>query len=364
MNQFDDTSETEASEIESNPASVTDSKSGHYMKWSGIFILCLMFASAVVYYLDQRGINNRKNNFAGKMSLEDRAKFWKEDFPFDHEKLTVPILEIHAGGPKKDGIPALSKPQFIEAAKATFLRPDDRVIGVKIENTARAYPIPILNYHEIVNDQIGKTPIAVSYCPLCDSAVVFDRRLKAGEREFGVSGLLYNNNVLMYDRGGEPESLFSQMMTRAISGESMNEDLKTLPLELTTWKSWKARHPETEVLSLKTGYNRDYAASPYRGYFDSPGLMFPMQETDVRLSVKTPVLGVWHNKTSIAFPLDKFAGKDVELQTSIDGVDFTLQYEDESKSLRISEAGDGIQWAYSLWFAWAAFHPETEIYSP
>ena len=371
MSQPDDAEKTDTSETESNPAPVTDSQSERYWKWFGVFVLCLFSASALVYSIDQyvdqeKGVESvgLNDQFAEMMSLEDRIKYWEEDFPFDHENLTVPIIEIQAGGPNKDGIPALSEPKFVEADEAIFLKLEDRVIGVEIEKKARAYPIAILNYHEIVNDKIGGTPFAVSFCPLCDSAVVFDRRLKAGEREFGVSGLLYNNNVLMYDRGGMPESLFSQMMTRAISGENAIEPLQTLPLELTPWKSWRDRHPDTEVLATNTGYARNYGVSPYEGYLTTPGLMFPMKKTDDRLPEKTPVLGVWHDQTAIAFPLEKFAGKDVELQKSIDGIKFTLRYEDDSHSIRVTETGDGIQWAYTFWFAWAAFHPETEIYSP
>jgi hypothetical protein len=155
--------------------------------------------------------------------------------PFDLGNATVPREEIHSGGPAKDGIPALSKPKTIGAKAATYLAAGDRVIGVAIGNEARAYPIRILNFHEIVNDVLGGQPIAVTYCPLCDSAAVFDRNTPRGLREFGVSGLLYNSNVLMYDRDKRAESLWSQLKSEAVAGVQVRNRLKLLPLELTTW---------------------------------------------------------------------------------------------------------------------------------
>ena len=120
---------------------------------------------------------------------------------FDLGRTSIPRDEIHAGGPQKDGIPSLTNPKLIPAKSAGFLRPADRVIGVFVEGESRAYPLPILDYHEAVNDEIGKTAFAVTYCPLCDSSAVFDRRRGDSTVEFGISGLLYNSNVLLYDRG-------------------------------------------------------------------------------------------------------------------------------------------------------------------
>ncbi len=181
---------------------------------------------------------------------------------FDLSRLVVPARELLPGGPPKDGIPALTNPKFMAANEATYLRPKDRIIGFVTAEESRAYPLKILNHHEIVNDQIGVLPVAVTYCPLCDSCAVFDRRTELGEREFGVSGLLYNSNVLMYDRGGRPESLWSQVLTRGISGPAAEKSLRALPLELTTWQDWLSRYPETKVLSPETGHRRDYSARP------------------------------------------------------------------------------------------------------
>lgn len=281
---------------------------------------------------------------------------------FDLSGLTVPAAEIRSGGPPKDGIPALTNPTMIASVDATYLRPSDRVIGVVADSQARAYPLKILNYHEIVNDRIGQLPIAVTYCPLCDSAAVYDRRTPLGEREFGVSGLLYNSNVLMFDRGGQPESLWSQVKTKGISGPAADKSLRSLPLELTTWKDWIARYPNTQVLSDQTGHRRDYQRNPYAGYFTNARLMFPVQPVSDVLPTKAPVLGVWtEDGTARAYPLSAFGDADRMLHDKVGGKDLTIAFNHEAKSLRVVEADEGIHWMYSLWFAWYAFHPETSI---
>ncbi|TWU24319.1 hypothetical protein Pla52o_22460 [Novipirellula galeiformis] len=283
---------------------------------------------------------------------------------FDLRGLTVPAAEIQSGGPPKDGIPALTNPAMVTGGNATYLRPSDRVIGVFADSQARAYPLRILNYHEIVNDRIGQLPIAVTYCPLCDSAAVFDRRTPLGEREFGVSGLLYNSNVLMYDRGGQSESLWSQVKTQGISGPAADKSLRAVPLELTTWKDWLTRYPNTQVLSEQTGHRRDYGRSPYAGYFTNPQLMFPVQPVSNALPTKTPVLGVWTDDgTARAYPLSAFGNADSTLQDTVGGKNVTIAFHREANRLRVVEADEGLHWMYSLWFAWYAFHPDTSISS-
>ncbi len=281
---------------------------------------------------------------------------------FDLSQATIPTDEIYSGGPPKDGIPALTAPKMIEANDASYLSENDRVIGVTLGGDARAYPLKILNYHEVVNDSIGGQPLAITYCPLCDSAAVVDRRAGNEVREFGVSGLLYNSNVLMFDRNAKVESLWSQMMTEGVSGPAARQRLKTIPLDLTTWTEWRTRYPKTKVMSIDTGHDRDYQRSPYDSYFANPqDLMFPVDKTDSRLPTKTPVLGVWTDDTARAFPLSAFGKNDVTLEDELNGRHVSLVYNAKAKSLRIERADDGVQWVYSLWFAWYAFHPETEV---
>lgn len=284
---------------------------------------------------------------------------------FDLTNSTIPKEEIHAGGPAKDGIPALTAPKFVKANAAGSLDPEDRVGGVVVEGEARAYPLRILVWHEIVNDTLGGEPIAVTYCPLCDSVAAFDRRTPGGVKEFGVSGMLYNSNVLMFDRGGKPEGLWSQLKAQAVSGPQAGQTLRTLPVELTTWADWHARHPETKVLSTKTGHTRDYKINPYVRYFDRPGLVFPARPKSDRLPEKEKVLGVWApDGTAKAYRISAFADwrEPVEFRDRIAERSLTLRYEPGSRSLRVIEADKGLEWMYSFWFAWYAFHPQTEVY--
>ncbi|MFZ0789299.1 MAG: DUF3179 domain-containing protein, partial [Chromatiaceae bacterium] len=169
---------------------------------------------------------------------------------FDLVGALVPVSAILPGGPERDGIPAIDRPRFLPADEAPEVRTGDRVLGLRLDGQARAYPIAILNWHEIVNDRFGDLPVAVTYCPLCGTGMAF--RAEAGGKplQFGVSGLLYNSDVLLYDR--QSESLWSQIDRRAISGPHKGERLEALPLEHTTWGDWQQRHPDTLVLSRDT----------------------------------------------------------------------------------------------------------------
>jgi len=282
---------------------------------------------------------------------------------FDLSRLVVPQGELRPGGPAKDGIPALTNPRFVAAGEATYLRPEDRIIGlVAASRESRAYPLKILNYHEIVNDQFGGVAVAVTYCPLCDSCAVFDRRTELGVREFGVSGLLYNSNVLMYDRGGSPESLWSQVLTRGISGPAAEKSLRSLTLELTTWQEWLSRYPETKVLSPETGHRRDYGRSLYEGYFSTPKLMFPAKPQSDRLATKTRVLGVWTDRAVRAYPESAFGPNRLRIADTLDGKNVTIEFNPQTRSIRVTQADNGVSWMYSLWFAWYALRPDTDVF--
>lgn len=281
---------------------------------------------------------------------------------FDLRSAIVDQKHILSGGPPKDGIPALTRLAFITAERVDYLQPEDRVIGVKLGEVTRAYPLAILNYHEIVNDRIGETPFAVTYCPLCDSAAVFDRRTPLGEREFGVSGLLYNSNVLMYDRGGKPESLWSQVRSTGISGPGSKKRLMALPCELTTWESWKSRYPRTAILSAKTGHQRDYRRNPYAEYFANPQLMFPVAPVSQRFPNKERVLGVWVGDQYRAYPESGFPAGTSEITDVVGDKQITVVLDRETKTLRVAKADDGASWMYSFWFAWYALHPDTSVY--
>ena len=186
---------------------------------------------------------------------------WSTDF----SRRTVPLEEFASGGPGKDGIPAIDRPRFVGlAAGERFLEPREPVAVVEIEGTARAYPIRILVWHEIVNDWIGGRPIAVSYCPLCNSTVAFDRRLDDRVLDFGTTGNLRNSDLVMYDR--QTETWWQQLTGEAVVGELSGERLRTVSSQILSWGQFKRLHPGGRVLSTETGYDRPYGTNPYVGY--------------------------------------------------------------------------------------------------
>ena len=178
---------------------------------------------------------------------------------FDLRGSLIPSEQIHFGGPPKDGIPAIDKPDFTSAGLATFLRDDDTVLGMVRGGVARAYPVRILNWHEVVNDRFDQDAVVVTYCPLCGTGVAFDARIDGRVLSFGVSGLLYNSDVLLYDR--QTQSLWSQLLAQAISGPMKGRRLAMLPLTHTTWVDWRKSHSATQVLSTNTGQTRSYEAT-------------------------------------------------------------------------------------------------------
>ena len=210
---------------------------------------------------------------------------------FDLSNSQVELDDFLSGGPTKDGIPALSRPKFITADQTSL---DDHtfVIGITLNGESKAYPLDILNWHEIVNDDIAETPIAVTWCPLTKSGIVFDRRIEGKSVEYGVSGLLYNSNVVMYDRSHQ--GLWSQLNMSGLTGKYAGKDLELVASVVMTWGQWVKDHPRTLVLSPKTGYLRDYRRDPYDHYHRSQEVMFPVGKPDHRLPLKSMVIGISH----------------------------------------------------------------------
>jgi hypothetical protein len=351
---------------------------GVVLAWVGK-ITVIVAATAVVtwFVLSDRDRNHLIIEFAPNFlidipgPIDGDTQFFDQPamvHQFDLSNATIPIERILPGGPPKDGIPAITNPEFVKPAAADWMSVDDRVIGITIGNETRAYPLKILDQHEIVNDVVGETPVSVTYCPLCDSALVFDRRVDGETLELGVSGLLHNSNVLMYDRrlDAAKESLWSQLACKAIAGPLVGKELKTLPVELVTWKAWRERHPDTLVLSTETGFDRDYGVPVYGAYFTNDDLMFPVKPLDDRLPAKTPVVAVWAGGSRKAFTASAvLAGaKDGVLRTVVAGKVVELAVDPVSQSMHVSSAETGVEWAYSFWFAWAAFHPESELFMP
>lgn len=319
----------------------------------------------------------------------------------DGARYTVHPSRLQQGCPGgTDCIPSIDNPSFQSADAAGWLSQDDRVIGVEINGEARAYPLRILNVHEIVNDEIGGRPVAVTYCPLCRSGLVFDRRVSGETLTFGVSGKLLNANLVMYDR--QTETYWSQLNGTAIVGSLVPRQLTLLPSSITTWREWREAHPDTRVLSRDTGIypKATYGSNPYAGYAESDRVGFGVDSVDERLDPKTIVYGVTVGNSSRAYPESAIEEEDVVndvvggvpvliVEDQEDGGISVFVREVDNESLRFTiEDGTlvdaaGGHWSFDgeaqtgphkgrqldqlnshgiFWFAWSEFHPETEVY--
>ncbi len=277
---------------------------------------------------------------------------------FDLSSTSVPVHEILSGGPPRDGIPALNLPRVVSAAQAPW-EDDDVVIGVVLNGVSRAYPIAILDWHELVNDVVGGEAILVSYCPLCGTGIVFDRKIDGRVRRFGVSGLLYQSDVLLYDR--RSESLWSQIASEAVSGPELGTRLEIVRSSQMRWAAWRERHPDTTVLSDETGYARNYGRTPYRGYSTSSRLYFPAP-IDPRYPPKTPTLGVRTKDGSArAYPAPEVTAGGGNIAETFGGHRIIVTYDAASRTFDI-EAPPNVEVIEGYWFAWAAFHPESTVY--
>jgi len=280
---------------------------------------------------------------------------------FDLARHSVPLDQILGGGPPKDGIPAILQPKFVPAASALFLMPQDRVIGVFVNGKARAYPLKILNWHEVVDDSVRGRPFAVTYCPLTQSAIVYDRKLDARPLVLGVSGKLYQSNLLFYDKASE--SLWSQIKGEAIAGPLTGRRLEPLPSVVTTWETWRATHPDTLVLDVNTGFSRNYAIDPYQSYEGSDQIMFPVTPLDSRLPAKERILGLSLNAMDEAFPFFRLAKAKTPLNLNLGGQNVTLIFDAATQTAGAAVAGRRIPAYTGYWFAWAALHPKTAVWN-
>ena len=277
---------------------------------------------------------------------------------FDLASSSVPVYEILNGGPPRDGIPALTLPPLVSAAEAPW-RDEDRVIGVTLDGESRAYPIAMLDWHELVNDRLGSRHILVSYCPLCGTGMVFDREIGGRIRIFGVSGLLYQSDVLLYDR--RSESLWSQIASEAITGPERGKRLELLRSAQIPWGEWRERHPDTTALSDAIGYRRDYRKTPYAGYSTSSRLLFPAP-VDPRYPPKTPTLGLrTADGSARAYPAPELAASGSRVVESFEGRRIEVSYDQVSRAFEV-DAPPEIEVIEGYWFAWTAFHPESTVY--
>jgi hypothetical protein len=302
-------------------------------------------------------------------------------FPTDARvRHDVPLDRIVNGTPwrdPKDGIPAIRSPEHLPAAEARHLRPDDAVVGVEVGPDARAYPIRILERHEVVNDVLGGVPVAVTYCPLCDSALVvrrdpdFDPARSGETLTLGISGYLFDSDVLLYD--AETESFWQQITGRAVVGPQTGRQLTVLEAARTTWAAWRQAKPHTTVLSSRTEYlwpSSKYEENPYAEYRASNRMRFPVEEFGDALSPRTQVFGLSHGGKHLAVPEAALEGRTDPVEVVVGGGVFRLVPEPHLGTWRAFALREGrnepkpVPLLRSYWFAWSAFHPGTAVWEP
>jgi hypothetical protein len=334
----------------------------------------------------------------------------------DTTKALVPLEEIVSGGPPPDGIPAIDRPAFVTpATAASWLRPKEPVLAVRIGDDARAYPLQILMWHEIVNDTVGGRPLVITYCPLCNSGIVFERTVGDAVLDFGTSGKLYHSDLVMYDR--QSHSLWAQMGGRAIVGARAGTRLTMVPANTLAFETWRGTYPGGKVLSRDTGHRRSYGTNPYVEYDEpSVGPFLYRGKLDRRRSPKERVVGVRIGDAARAYPWPVLARTPV-IHDTLAGEPLVILYRSGTVSaldqgeiaqsrdvgatsvfsrrlgsrvltfdvaeqgfrdretgttwnlLGIGQAGPrrgerlrAIPHVDAFWFAWAAFHPATSVY--
>ena len=268
--------------------------------------------------------------------------------------------DLIPGGPGKDGIPAVIRPNFVDASEVNNLKKEDLVLAIYVSGEAKAYPLKILNWHEVVNDKVSGLPIAVTWCPLTRSAVVFKRLVNNKIIVFGVSGLLYNSNLVMYDK--KTDSLWPQLTEGAVTGSYVTTRLDSIPSIITTWESWKEKHPRTLVLSEDTGYRRDYGKNPYGSYDKSAATIFPVRNIDKRLPPKTLIIGVDIGGTKKAYPMSLLENRRTPIEDTVNKENIKIYGGPMNTAYVTDEDGNIVKATMAYWFAWSAFNRDTLLY--
>ncbi len=224
--------------------------------------------------------------------------------PYLNGAWLIPSNQVLSGGPGKDGIPALENPDLVGKSEALFMNNEDLILGLVVGTDARAYPHKILDWHEIINDEIQGENFVITYCPLTGTGIGWTQEQHGKTSTFGVSGLLYNSNLVPYDR--ETDSYWSQMRLDCIKGSRKGEKIETIQLIETTWGTWKNIYPNTQVVSTNTGYSRNYSRYPYGNYKTDETVYFPVSVEDNRLHAKEVVHGIIINDFVKIYRFEQF----------------------------------------------------------
>ncbi|MCH8205838.1 MAG: DUF3179 domain-containing protein [Chloroflexi bacterium] len=260
---------------------------------------------------------------------------WETDF----SRHTVPFSEIRSGGPPRDGIPPIDNPKFLTPQGSEgFLGDEEPVVALVVNDDARAYPLKILNLHEIVNDEVGGVPVTVTFCPLCNSAIVFDRRLGGTVYDFGTSGHLRLSDLVMWDR--QTETWWQQFTGEAIVGELAGKRLRFLPVSIVSFADFRTSHPEGMVLSRDTGVARNYSWNPYVGYERADTLpWFDVGTLDDRLLPKERVVTISVGDVAVAFPL-RILSEEKAINYTVGGQEVVVLFKSGTRSA-LDQSSDG-----------------------
>ena len=289
--------------------------------------------------------------------------------PFDHDILVesfgygpetpslVAFDDLYQGCPARDCIPSIDDPNYMAGAKADFLGDDELILGLEIGGEPVAFPVRILDHHEIVNDTIAGQPVAITWCPLCGSGVAFEPIIDGAVVEFGVSGVLHDSDLVMYDRA--TNSLWQQVTGQAIMGPRRGDRLELLPLTMTDWATWREAHPDTRVLSIPTDSGRDYGGERrYDAYDQSERLAFPVSGRDLSIHPKSVVFGFDIDGEALAV-FEERLDADARIITQLGAGELVIERRQDGSVRATDSMGNEHAPIRLFWFAWYNFHPET-----
>ncbi|MBA3647717.1 MAG: DUF3179 domain-containing protein [Chitinophagales bacterium] len=334
------------------------------------FFYFLTLGSAPCLFLSCKPSLSSKNA-AGSEKVKSEAKdssdstllkqFDYASLQTDLTKHSIPLDSVFDGGPGKNGIPAIDFPEFISSQQAAHtLSQIEYGIYLEGKTESKFYPFNILNWHEIINDRLDGHPIAVTFCPLCGSAIIYDRVIDSDTLSFGVSGKLYESNLLMFD--DKTETLWSQGLGEAVIGTLTGKKLKLLNSSVISFDDVLNNNPGAKVLSVNTGFDRDYSRYPYVQYMNNDSLMFPISKTDNRyFKNKDEIYVVPVGNSSVAFAWKALlkSGK-AEVKTSAGSI--LVKVENNVPLAVRKETGEPLAGYFSFWFSWYALHPNDIVW--
>lgn len=311
----------------------------------GILILVVI---GTLWYL----VNRNANKISEVNSLSATQKFESAGLKTNTSQTSIPLDQIIDGGPGKDGIPALTNPKFVNIKEAEKEIADDMDgLVVSVDKTTKFYPYSIMVWHEIVNDIVGNKALAVTFCPLCGSAIVFDTT-----DQFGVSGKLFESNLLMYDK--KTESLWSQSIGTAVVGDRTGEKLTVYPSQVLSFKVFKEKWPSGQVMSTDTGFSRNYDLYPYGDYDSNDDIFFPISIKDSRFPAKEVMYAVNVYDHSVAFPIKQLS--EVPISVDVEGKKVTGAIIDGETVVKDAE-GNVLPGYHEMWFSWAIHHQDSGV---